>query len=46
MDNIIAMKKYAINYNRSFPDHRTTYDFELYQRLKANPVTYFRVRIT
>ena len=37
------MRKYAINYSRSFPDHRTTHDFKVYEAIRRDYATSFRV---
>lgn len=37
------MKKYAINYNRVFPDHRVPVDYHFNRELMKGPSTYFRV---
>ena len=39
------MKKYAINYSRSFPDHRVAPDFRFNKELMSGPSAYFRVDI-
>ena len=40
------MRKYAVNYSRSFPDHRTTNDFKAYEQIRLNPTVAFRVYLT
>lgn len=37
------MKKYAINYNRTFPDHRVPIDYTFNKELMKGPSAYFRV---
>jgi hypothetical protein len=37
------MKKIAINYSRSFPDHRVPVDYTFNRELMKGPSTYFRV---
>lgn len=41
---VIIMKKYAINYGRSFPDHRVPVDFHFNRELMKNYSSYFRVQ--
>jgi len=40
------MKKLAINYNRSFPDHRVSFDHQFNKQLMQGPSTYFKVSST
>lgn len=37
------MKKYQINYTRTFPDHRQTVDFRQYEGMKWSPLEQLRV---
>ncbi len=37
------MKKYEVNYSRSFPDHRLDQDFKAYQSIKTSPLEQFKV---
>ena len=39
------MKRYAINYNRAFPDHRVPVDYHFNKQLMQGPSTYFRVQL-
>lgn len=38
------MKKFAINYSRTFPDHRVAPDFRFNREIMSGPATYFRVQ--
>lgn len=38
------MKKYEVNYKRSFPEHRLDFDYKYYQSIKTSPLEQLKVR--
>jgi hypothetical protein len=39
------MRKFAVNYGRSFPDHRVGMDHVLEKEIGGSLIKYFRVRL-